>query len=126
MIRKLSPAKVNLHLTVFGKRPDGYHDIATLLQQVSLYDEMDFSLRESGIIIKCPGSPLPEDEGNIAYRAARAFFSYISSNGGVAINIKKRIKWPKSMKQLSSAEGLPAGQGCIALLKAAWYLAGKR
>ena len=91
MIRKLSPAKVNLHLTVFGKRPDGYHDILTLMQQVSLYDEMEFSLLESGIIIKCPGSPLPEDEGNIAYRAARAFFSYISSTAGIAINIKKKI-----------------------------------
>ena len=91
MIRKLSPAKVNLHLTVFGKRPDGYHDIATLLQQVSLYDEMEFSSLESGIIIKCPGSPLPEDEGNIAYRAARAFFSYTSSAAGIAINIHKKI-----------------------------------
>jgi 4-diphosphocytidyl-2-C-methyl-D-erythritol kinase len=91
MITKLSPAKVNLHLAVLRKREDGYHDIATLMQQISLYDEMNFSLTAGGIALKCPDSPLPEDEGNIVYRAAKAYFSHISYQGGVAISIKKRI-----------------------------------
>src|SRR3989337_4105642 len=91
MIKKLSPAKVNLHLTVLRKREDGYHDIATLMQKVSLYDEMIFSPLPAGIIVKCPGSSLPEDAGNIVYQAAKAFFSYTAYKEGIAITIKKKI-----------------------------------
>ncbi|HEY4706563.1 MAG TPA: 4-diphosphocytidyl-2C-methyl-D-erythritol kinase, partial [Thermodesulfobacteriota bacterium] len=40
-LKILSPAKVNLFLRVLGKRPDGYHDIFSLMQPVSLYDEID-------------------------------------------------------------------------------------
>jgi len=43
MTRKLSPAKVNLHLRILRKREDGYHDILTLMQRISLYDEMIFT-----------------------------------------------------------------------------------
>ncbi len=91
MIKKLSPAKVNLHLTVLGKREDGYHDIATLMQRISLYDEMTFSLTAGGINVKCPGSSLPEDERNIVYRAAKAYISYVSYNRGVEIALIKNI-----------------------------------
>ncbi|MDI6776630.1 MAG: 4-(cytidine 5'-diphospho)-2-C-methyl-D-erythritol kinase [Syntrophales bacterium] len=90
MIRKLSPAKVNLYLCVFRKRKDGYHDIATLMQRISLYDEMTFSPIERGIVVKCPDS-LPENEDNIVYRAAMALFSYASCASGIEITIKKRI-----------------------------------
>ncbi len=91
MIKALSPAKVNLHLTVLRKREDGYHDLATLMQKVSLCDEMTFSPLPGGIIIKCPGSSLPEDEGNIVFRAAKAFFSYTAYKKGITITIKKKI-----------------------------------
>jgi 4-diphosphocytidyl-2-C-methyl-D-erythritol kinase len=91
MLNKLSPAKVNLHLTVLRKRDDGYHDISTLMQRINLYDEMTFASLPSGITIKCPGSGLPEDEGNIVYRAARAYFSYIEYKKGIAITLSKRI-----------------------------------
>lgn len=91
MLHKLSPAKVNLHLTVLRKREDGYHDITTLMQRISLYDEMTFASLPSGITVKCPGSNLPEDEGNIVYRAALAYFSYIGYKKGIAITIGKKI-----------------------------------
>lgn len=91
MLHKLSPAKVNLHLTVLRKREDGYHDITTLMQRISLYDEMTFASLPSGITVKCPGSNLPEDEGNIVYRAAEAYFSYIGHKKGIAITIGKNI-----------------------------------
>ena len=91
MLNKLSPAKVNLHLTVIRKREDGYHDIATLMQRISLSVEMTFASLPSGITVKCPGSCLPEDEGNIVYRAARAYFSYIGYKKGIAITIGKKI-----------------------------------
>jgi 4-diphosphocytidyl-2-C-methyl-D-erythritol kinase len=91
MVLKLSPAKVNLHLAVLRKREDGYHDIATLMQRVSLYDEMAFSLAGSGVVVRCPDSFLPEDENNIICRAARVCFSRLAYDKGVIITVKKRI-----------------------------------
>ena len=91
MISKASPAKVNLTLRVLGKRMDGYHNILSLMQRISLCDEMLFSPRAGGIVVRCPDSSLPEDAGNIAYRAAAAFFSRTESPPGVEITIRKRI-----------------------------------
>ncbi|MDO9527601.1 MAG: 4-(cytidine 5'-diphospho)-2-C-methyl-D-erythritol kinase [Syntrophales bacterium] len=91
MVTKRSPAKVNLHLRVLGRRENGYHDIVTLMQMISLYDEMDFFSREKGIVIKCPGTSLPENEDNIVYKAANFLFSQASSNPGIEIIIRKKI-----------------------------------
>jgi len=91
MIRKLSPAKINLCLRVLGKREDGYHDIASLMQRISLADEMFFTPSEGGITVRCPGSPLPENEGNIVYRAAEALFSDAGCHRGIDITIHKKI-----------------------------------
>lgn len=91
MIRKLSPAKVNLRLQVLRKRNDGYHDIDTLMQRISLYDEMIFAPRDNGIVVSCPDSKLPENEGNIVYRAAHAILSNASCRSGVHITIRKKI-----------------------------------
>jgi 4-diphosphocytidyl-2-C-methyl-D-erythritol kinase len=91
MISKASPAKVNLVLRVLGRRTDGYHDILSLMQRINLCDEMLFSPRLGGIVIRCPDSSLPEDGGNIAYRAAEAFISRTQTPPGVEIIIRKRI-----------------------------------
>jgi len=91
MITKTSPAKVNLYLRVIRKREDGYHDILSLMQRISLCDELTFSPSRDGIAVRCPGTPLPEDEGNIVYRAAAAFFSRTGLSPGVDITIRKRI-----------------------------------
>jgi 4-diphosphocytidyl-2-C-methyl-D-erythritol kinase len=91
MTKKLSPAKVNLHLQVLRKREDGYHDIHTLMQMVSLYDEMIFSPIESGITVICPDGRLPENEENIVYRAARTILSDARCGSGIKITIKKNI-----------------------------------
>lgn len=91
MITKASPAKVNLYLRVLRKREDGYHDILSLMQRVSLCDEMTFSPGAKRIVIHCPGSPLPEDERNIVYRAAAAFYSRIAARPDVEITIRKKI-----------------------------------
>jgi 4-diphosphocytidyl-2-C-methyl-D-erythritol kinase len=91
MISKSAPAKVNLTLRVLGKRADGYHDILSLMQRISLCDEMLFSLRGGGVVVRCPDSSLPEDGRNIAYRAAAAFISRTESPPGIEITIRKRI-----------------------------------
>jgi 4-diphosphocytidyl-2-C-methyl-D-erythritol kinase len=91
MIIRNSPAKINLILRVLRRREDGYHDLATLMQTISLCDEMRFSLTGDTITVKSPGSSLPENEDNIVYRAAQALFSYVSYSSGVEIEIKKNI-----------------------------------
>jgi 4-diphosphocytidyl-2-C-methyl-D-erythritol kinase len=91
MIHKLSPAKVNLHLRVLRKREDGYHDIVTLMQRISLYDEMIFSTADHGITLRCPGSSLPENENNIVFRAAAALLSRSPRALGTHITIHKKI-----------------------------------
>jgi 4-diphosphocytidyl-2-C-methyl-D-erythritol kinase len=91
MIRKNSPAKVNLILRVLGRRPDGYHDIESLMQKISLHDELHFAPGDSGILLRCPGTSLPEDENNIVHRAAAALLSRLPQSAGVEITIKKKI-----------------------------------
>jgi 4-diphosphocytidyl-2-C-methyl-D-erythritol kinase len=91
MITKASPAKVNLYLRVLGKREDGYHDILSLMQKISLSDEMTFMPTGGGIAVRCPGTALPEDGGNIVYRAAEAFFTRTGISAGIEITIRKRI-----------------------------------
>ncbi len=91
MITRLSPAKINLLLHVLRKRPDGYHDIATLMQKVSLCDEMTFAPVDRGISLHCHDCTLPDDRNNIVYRAAEAIFTHQGYTGGIDISIKKRI-----------------------------------
>jgi 4-diphosphocytidyl-2-C-methyl-D-erythritol kinase len=91
MIAKASPAKVNLQLRVLRRREDGYHDILSLMQKISLSDEMTFSPRAGGIALNCPDSALPDDEGNIVYRAAAAFYARTGVPPGIEITIRKRI-----------------------------------
>jgi 4-diphosphocytidyl-2-C-methyl-D-erythritol kinase len=86
-----SPAKVNLILKVLRRREDGYHDIASLMQKVSLADAMEFSPRREGIALACPGSDLPTGEGNLVVQAARALFAEAGFAGGVEITLRKRI-----------------------------------
>lgn len=91
MITIASPAKVNLILKVLRRREDGYHDIASLMQKVSLADEMEFTPRKEGIALACPGSDLPTGEGNLVVRAARALFAEAGFTGGVEITLRKLI-----------------------------------
>ena len=66
-----SPAKVNLHLEVLGKRTDGYHDLATLIVPISLHDTLDIQDAPSGgIELECDEPSLPSGPGNLVFRAA--------------------------------------------------------
>jgi 4-diphosphocytidyl-2-C-methyl-D-erythritol kinase len=91
VIKKKSPAKINLYLRVIQKRDDGYHDIISLMQLITLYDELSFSLHDSGIVLDCPQSDLPVDENNLVYRAAAAFYSRTGIIPGIKITIHKHI-----------------------------------
>ncbi len=86
-----SPAKINLFLHITGKRPNGYHDIHSLMCGIALYDTLTLDFEASKITVSCTHSAVPEDETNIAYRAAECFFDALGHSGGVGINIEKRI-----------------------------------
>lgn len=75
-----SPAKVNLYLDVLGKRPDGYHNIKSVMQTVGLCDEISVEMLAptpgtQSIEISCTEAALPCDARNLAHRAAVAFFN---------------------------------------------------
>lgn len=86
-----SPAKVNLFLEVLGKRPDGYHEIVTVMQEVSLFDHLEIKEKHSGINIKTDPPILPADRRNLVYRAAELFKKRYGIKQGVSINISKHI-----------------------------------
>jgi 4-diphosphocytidyl-2-C-methyl-D-erythritol kinase len=85
-----SPAKINLCLEVWRRRPDGYHEITTLMQLVDFADTVCLERREAGITLTAEGVAVPEGEGNLAYRAAARFFA-AAGPGGARIHLVKRI-----------------------------------
>jgi 4-diphosphocytidyl-2-C-methyl-D-erythritol kinase len=87
----LAPAKINLFLRVLRKRADGYHDIVSLMQKITLYDELIFSPLPTGIVLSCPGSDLPVSEDNLVFRAAQSIFAYANYPFGVEIKLTKKI-----------------------------------
>ena len=84
-------AKINLTLEVLGKRPDGYHEVAMIMQSVSLHDTVTLSLRDSGISLACDRPDLPCDSGNLAFRAADLLRREVGVARGVQIELTKRI-----------------------------------
>lgn len=86
------PAKVNLYLKVVGRRPDGYHDLVTVLQPLSLADELVIELVEgTDVSLACNLPDLPVDEGNLAVRAALAFQKAVCRTFGVRMRLTKNI-----------------------------------
>ncbi|WP_297958996.1 4-(cytidine 5'-diphospho)-2-C-methyl-D-erythritol kinase [uncultured Ruminococcus sp.] len=97
-MRVKAAAKINLALDVTGKRPDGYHSIESVFQTVGLYDEVEVELTKGGTELSCEvpeefagADPIPCDERNIAYKAAKMFFEENGMDCGCRIHIKKGI-----------------------------------
>ena len=87
-------AKLNLHLEVLRRRPDGYHDIETVLQSVGLYDTLHLVPRPSGLSLLCDAPGVPRGEENLSLRAARALLVAASRSAppaGVRIDLYKAI-----------------------------------
>lgn len=84
-------AKINLFLEVIGRRDDGYHELITIMQTVSLHDELELSLQSETIALSCNLLNLPNDERNLAYRAARLLKDKTGGKQGVVINLRKNI-----------------------------------
>lgn len=87
----LAPAKLNISLEVFGKRPDGYHNIRSVMVPVSLYDEVSVEEAAEGIEVAVGDSAIPWDASNTCHKAARLFMERTGAPRGVRISIRKRI-----------------------------------
>jgi 4-diphosphocytidyl-2-C-methyl-D-erythritol kinase len=91
-LRLASFAKINWLLQILGKRPDGYHEIVTVLQTVSLCDELTFQLRSDGqITISCDDPGIPTDDTNLIVRAATVLAQHVGYAPGCDITLSKRI-----------------------------------
>ena len=85
-----TPAKINLGLRVKELRPDGYHEIATTMQMVGLFDELTFETIEKGIEIVTEGEVIKNGEENIIYKAYKILMKE-TEDIGVRIRLKKNI-----------------------------------
>lgn len=84
-------AKVNLTLAVGEKRLDGYHEVVSVMQRVSLCDTLTAEQTREGITLTCSDPALPSGEENLAHRAASLFFRETGIAGGAALTLEKRI-----------------------------------
>jgi 4-diphosphocytidyl-2-C-methyl-D-erythritol kinase len=88
----LAPAKVNLCLHVLGKRSDGYHELAMLMQRIALFDRLNIELvAGERISVQCPGLALQKGEQNIVEKAARMLLEHVNIKQGISIVIQKNI-----------------------------------
>lgn len=86
-------AKLNLTLDVLGKRPDGYHDIKSVMQAISLRDDIEIDIGTGKPWkLLCDKENIPTDETNLAWKAAKLFFDTTGKDPeGIEIRITKRI-----------------------------------
>ncbi|MGD9642500.1 MAG: 4-(cytidine 5'-diphospho)-2-C-methyl-D-erythritol kinase [Elusimicrobiales bacterium] len=92
MIKIAARAKLNLFLEVTGRRPDGYHDLATMFARIGLADVLTLRAAAPGITLAVEGGPaLGKPGDNIVYKAAEKFFAAFKIAPAVEIKLKKNI-----------------------------------
>lgn len=86
-------AKLNLTLDVLGKRPDGYHDIKSVMQTISIRDDVEIDVGTGkSWTLECTQEGIPTDEKNLAWKAAKVYCDAMQKDPeGIAIRITKRI-----------------------------------
>ena len=92
-VRVRVPAKVNLHLSVGSARPDGFHDLTTVFQAVTMYDDV-VARPATGLHLRVTGedaAQVPDDETNLAWRAARLLAGHANVAPDVALELHKAI-----------------------------------
>lgn len=90
MLTLFSPAKINLFLRIVGRRADGYHDLASLFQTISLGDTLHFTLADEDRLI-CTDSSIPTDGSNLILKAAQLFRQKTGLRFGLDVHLEKNI-----------------------------------
>lgn len=92
LARILAPAKLNLFLEILGRRPDGYHELETLMVAVDLYDTLTFADDPSGqIVLTCDDPGLPAGRDNLVVKAAELLKEASGCSRGASITLEKQI-----------------------------------
>ena len=86
-------AKINLFLKILGKRDDGFHELCTVFQTVSLHDKLVFTEHES-IVLTCDNKQIPTNEKNLIVKAANILRSNFNIKKGASIHLEKNIPAP--------------------------------
>ncbi|MBI5787586.1 MAG: 4-(cytidine 5'-diphospho)-2-C-methyl-D-erythritol kinase [Candidatus Schekmanbacteria bacterium] len=89
-ITAYAPAKINLFLRVLDKRPDEYHNIQSIFHSISLYDELEFTLKPAGIDVRCNRDDIAAPN-NLVYKAARLLQENYNQTQGIDICVNKHI-----------------------------------
>lgn len=91
-IKVFSPAKVNLFLKVISKRDDGYHNIVSIVDPISIFDIITLkAINDDLIIVEDDKSMLPKGDGNTVYTAAKALKEFYNIKKGAHIFVQKNI-----------------------------------
>ncbi|MGI9553664.1 MAG: 4-(cytidine 5'-diphospho)-2-C-methyl-D-erythritol kinase, partial [Thermodesulfobacteriota bacterium] len=91
-ITLLSPAKVNLTFEIYEKKPDGYHEIKSIMQPVNLFDHVKIEIEDGNeIFLNSRGIKIPNDESNLAYKAAQLYIEKSKIRKRINISIEKAI-----------------------------------
>jgi 4-diphosphocytidyl-2-C-methyl-D-erythritol kinase len=85
-------AKINWSLRILGKRPDGYHEVRTVLQTISLHDDIHFAERSDGrIVLVCNEPGIPTDVHNLVVKAAQRLQRRYDVRVGADVRLEKRV-----------------------------------
>ena len=85
-------AKINTCLYILGRRPDGYHELRTIFQTISLHDTLEFSMiRRAAVELECDDPTLPSGRQNLVWSAATTMRKRLGLRAGVHIRLEKRI-----------------------------------
>lgn len=91
-IRLPAPAKINLHLEILGRRPDGFHALETVFQTLELADILEVGVEPGeGVRLACSDPTIPADASNLVWKAAVAVQARRPGLGRVVIALDKRI-----------------------------------
>jgi 4-diphosphocytidyl-2-C-methyl-D-erythritol kinase len=92
-ITVFAPAKINVILRILGRRPDGFHNLWSIMQTVALEDEVEIRLRvdRQDIQLRCDATQLAADQSNLVYRAATVVLARAQQSIGLDIKLRKRI-----------------------------------
>jgi 4-diphosphocytidyl-2-C-methyl-D-erythritol kinase len=85
-----TPAKINLSLRVLGRRPDGFHDLESVVAAVSLFDTLSIEPAPR-LELTCDALDVPADDSNLVMRAARALAAHCGVREGASLGLTKRI-----------------------------------
>jgi 4-diphosphocytidyl-2-C-methyl-D-erythritol kinase len=110
-------AKINLHLAVHARRPDGYHALTTIFQTIALADTLTIVEHDGPFTLRCPGGDAPEDGSNLVVRAARALAETLGrpEPAGLLVTLDKQVP-----TQAGLGGGSADAMAALRLLCAIW------